>query len=284
MANCLGIPAILCLLSFAAVAQPLVGTGSITGTVRDASGALVANAQVEVRNESHGIRRDSTTDAQGAFSVIALDPDTGYAVTVTKTGFAPLQRTELEVSVGEVTNLALTLQIAAETTRVSVNSAAGGVVDQTKTEISQVVRQSQILNLPINGRRVDTYVLLTPAVVSDGPLGLVAFRGIAGGNSFLTDGNDTSNQFFDENAGRTRISTQISQDAVLEFQVLSSGYSAGFGRASGGIINTVTRSGSNTTYGTAYWFFRNQDFNARDPYAAINPPERRHQTGASLGG
>ncbi len=284
MAKCLGIPAILCLLTSAAVAQPLAGTGSITGTVRDVSGALVANAQVEVRNESHGIRRDSTTDAHGGFSVIALDPATGYAVTVNKAGFSPLQRAQLEVSVGEVTNLDLTLQIAAETTRVSVNAAGGGVVDQTKTEVSQVVRQSQILNLPINGRRVDTYVLLTPAVVSDGPLGLVAFRGIAGGNSFLTDGNDTSNQFFDENAGRTRISTQISQDAVLEFQVLSSGYSAGFGRASGGIINTVTRSGSNTPYGTAYWFFRNQDFNARDPYAAINPPERRHQAGASLGG
>ena len=96
-------------------------------------------------------------------------------------------------------------------------------VDQTRTGVSQVVRNSQILNLPINGRRVDTYVLLTPAVVPDGVLGLVSFRGIAGGNVFLTDGNDTSNQFFDENAGRTRISTQISQDAVLEFQVLSSG-------------------------------------------------------------
>src|SRR4029077_7679992 len=148
---------------------------------------------------------------------------------------------------------------------------------QTKTEVSRVIRSTQILNLPINGRRVDTYVLLTPAVVPDGALGLVSFRGMAGGNSFLTDGNDTSNQFFDENAGRTKISTQISQDAVLEFQVLSSGYSAAYGRAAGGIINTVTRSGSNVPFGTAYWFFRNRDFNARDPYAAINPPERRHQ-------
>ena len=184
--------------------------------------------------------------------------------------------------VGEVTNLEFTLQISPEQTRVSVG--AGGVVDQTKTEVSQVVRHSQILNLPINGRRVDTYVLLTPAVVPDGVLGLVSFRGMAGGNSFLTDGNDTSNQFFDENAGRTRISTQISQDAVQEFQVLSSGYSAEYGRASGGIINTVTRSGSNTPYGTAYWFFRNRGLNARDPYGAVNPPEQRHQAGASLGG
>ena len=100
----------------------------------------------------------------------------------------------------------------------------------------------------------------------------------------LTDGNDTTNQYFNENAGRTRIPTQISQDAVQEFQVLIDGYSAEFGRASGGVVNTVTRSGSNLMHGSVYWFFRNQAFNARDPFAATNPPETRHQAGASLGG
>jgi hypothetical protein len=275
--------ATFCLLSPVGRAQPLSGTGSITGTVHDRSGALIADALVEVRNAAQGIRRETTTSSQGIFAVVALEPAGGYSITVKKAGFAGYDQAGLEVLVGEVTNLQVTLQIAQETTRVSVNSPAG-VVDQTKTEVSQVVRESQILNLPINGRRVDTYVLLTPAVVNDGPLGLVSFRGIVGGNSFLTDGNDTSNQYFDENAGRTRISTQISQDAVLEFQVLSSGYSAGYGRASGGIINTVTRSGSNTRYGTAYWFFRNRALNARDPYATVNPPERRHQAGGSLGG
>ena len=147
-----------------------------------------------------------------------------------------------------------------------------------------MINSSQIQNLPINGRRVDSFVLLSPGVVPDGTFGLLSFRGIAGGNSFLTDGNDTTNQYFNENAGRTRIATQISQDAVQEFQVLIDGYSAEFGRASGGVVNTVTRSGSNDMHGTAYWFFRNQDFNARDPFAATNPPETRHQAGASLGG
>jgi hypothetical protein len=272
------------LLASAALAQPLPGTGSITGTVRDVSGSVIAGASVELRNESLGIRRETLTDSDGSFAIIALAPASGYTVAMKKAGFAVYEQTQLEILVGEVTNLETTLQIAPAQTRVSVNSAGSAAVDQTKTEVSQVVRQTQILNLPINGRRVDSYVLLTPAVVPDGVAGLVSFRGIAGGNSFLTDGNDTSNQFFDENAGRTRISTQISQDAVLEFQVLSSGYSAGYGRASGGIINTVTRSGSNTTYGTAYWFFRNQGLNARDPYSPINPPERRHQAGASAGG
>ena len=147
------------------------------------------------------------------------------------------------------------------------------LVESTKTGVSQVVNSAQIMELPINGRRVDSFVLLAPATVADGTFGLVSFRGIAGGNAFLTDGNDTTNQFYNENAGRTRITTQISQDAVQEFQVLSNGYAAEFGRASGGVINTVTRSGSNDLHGTAYWFFRNRSLNARDRYATINPAE-----------
>src|SRR5690606_3373811 len=131
---------------------------------------------------------------------------------------------------------------------------------------------------------LDSFVLLTPGVVSDGTFGVVSFRGIAGGNSFLTGGNDTTNDFYNENAGRTRITTQISQDAVQEFEVRSSGYSAEFGRASGGVINTVTRSGGNEFHGTGYWFFRDRSLNARDPFASINPKEVRHQAGGSLGG
>src|SRR6185436_14763416 len=117
-------------------------------------------------------------------------------------------------------------------------------------------------------------------------------------NSFLTDGNDTTNSYYNENAGRTRISTQISQDAVQEFQVLSDGFSAEFGRAMGGVVNTVTRSGSNAVHGTAYEFFRNRTLNAADRYSTIpgvvtppgtipqryNTPEWRHQGGASIGG
>ena len=127
-------------------------------------------------------------------------------------------------------------------------------------------------------------MLLTPGVVPDGTFGLVSFRGIAGGNAYLTDGNDTTQGYYNENAGRTRISANISQDSVQEFQVLTNGYSAEFGRASGGVINTVTRSGGNDVHGTAYWFFRNRSLNARDRYATLNPPESRHQTGASIGG
>jgi carboxypeptidase family protein len=271
------------LLASTISAQGLSGTGTISGTVQDPSGAAILDADVTVEDPARGVRFSGKTNHSGLFSITGIAPGTEYSVIVSKPGFAEHERSGVEVDVGQNTSLVMMLTVAPARTSVSVDDAAP-VVDHTKTGISQVVRSSQILNLPMNGRRVDRYVLLTPAVVPDGVLGLVAFRGIAGGNAFLTDGNDTSNQFFHENAGRTRIPTQISQDAVQEFQVLSSGYSAEYGRASGGIINTVTRSGSNIPFGTAYWFFRNRTLNARDPYSAVNPPEWRHQAGGSIGG
>ncbi len=107
---------------------------------------------------------------------------------------------------------------------------------------------------------------------------------MAGGNSFLVDGVDTTNQYYNENAGRTRLGSQLSQDAVQEFQVLTSNYAAEYGRASGGVVNTITKSGTNDYHGTFFWYFRNRTLDARDRYAAINPPEVRHQTGGTIGG
>ncbi len=264
-------------------AQAVAGLGALSGVVRDATGASVPGAKVVVANTAKGIRRTLETNEAGVFTAPALVPSGGYTVTVNMQGFAPYEAKEIEILVGQNVALNVVLALAATTTTIEVTEATP-LVETAKTGVSQVVNSAQILNLPINGRRVDSFVLLAPAVVPDGTFGLVSFRGIAGGNAFLTDGNDTTNQFYNENAGRTRITTQISQDAVQEFQVLSNGYSAEFGKASGGVINTVTRSGANDLHGAAYWFFRNQDFNARDPYSAINPDETRHQAGGSAGG
>ncbi|MBI1788705.1 MAG: TonB-dependent receptor [Acidobacteria bacterium] len=260
----------------------VVGMGSISGIVLDTSEAPVPDARVELANLSLGIRRTAKTSSDGHFSIPALPPDSGYLCTVTKTGFSAFQG-RVGVEVGQTADLLIVLEVFVGVTRIPVVESTP-VVEATKSGVSQVVHSRQILHLPINGRRADTFVLLTPGVVPDGTQGLVSFRGIAGGNTFLTDGNDTSNQFFHENAGRTRITTQISQDAVQEFGVVATGASAEFGHASGGIINTVTRSGSNAFHGTGYWFFRNRTLNARDPYSAINPPEKRYQIGASAGG
>ena len=256
--------------------QSAAGLGSISGTVRDSSGAIVPNATVVVANEAKGIRRQLQTNAAGLFTAPALTPAPGYSVTVEFQGFNRWEQNNIELQVGQNVNLNVALAVAGSAVQVEVSGVAP-MVEDTKTDVSQVVNTMQIQELPINGRRVDSFVLLTPAVSNDGTYGLLTFRGSIAGNSFLTDGNDTTESYYNENAGRTRIASQISQDAVQEFQVLSAGYTAEFGRATGGVVNTVTKSGGNGVHGTGYWFFRNQDFNARDRYASFNPPESRHQ-------
>ncbi|MBI5282675.1 MAG: carboxypeptidase regulatory-like domain-containing protein, partial [Candidatus Solibacter usitatus] len=275
---------VLCLVAATAAAQSVAGLAGVSGAVRDASGAAVPGANVLLLNESKGIRRAMQSNEAGVFNAPSLPPASGYSLTVSRDGFANWEVKNFELQVGATQSFSVTLNVATTTTTVEVNAAAP-LVSDTNVGVAQVVGQSQIDNLPINGRRVDSFVLLTPAVTDDGTFGLISFRGIAAGNSFLTDGNDTTNSFYNENAGRTRISTQISQDAVQEFQVLSNGFSAEFGRAMGGVINTVTRSGTNDLHGTLYWFFRNRTLNATDRYAnGLNAPEWRHQAGASLGG
>ncbi len=246
---------IACLVVFAFLtALPLYGQssagfGGISGVVTDASNSSVPNAKVVVDNSSKGIHRELTTNAAGAFAAPNLVPAEGYRVIVSLPGFANYEVKSITVSVGETVTLSPVLTISSSSTQVEVTGQAHAI-DESKTDVSQVISSKQILDLPINGRRVDSFVLLTPGVTNDGPFGLISFRGNPGGNTFLTDGNDTTNQFYDENAGRTR-TYNISQDAVQEFQVVSSNFLAEYGRASGGVINTVTRSGSNELHGTA---------------------------------
>lgn len=279
---------LLCVVCAVALlpAQNSAGNGGVTGVVQDATGAVVPGAKVVVANADKGIRRELESNGAGLFSAPALVPSAGYSLTVSKQGFTNYSVSEFQVTVGGNVDFKVMLQVAGGATKVEVVDAAP-VIEETKSGVTDVVSQGQIDGLPINGRRADTFALLTPAVTPDGTFGLISFRGISSGNAFLTDGNYTTNSFYMENAGRTRISTQISQDAVQEFQVLSDGYSAEFGRAMGGIINTVTRSGSNAYHGTGYEFFRNRTLNAPDryaPYSVRNPPEWRHQAGGSVGG
>ena len=267
-----------------ASAQVTAGLASISGEVNDQSGANVPDAMVVVANESKGVRLTLTTSGGGLFNAPSLVPASGYTVTVDKSGFAEYQVKDITLLVGQNLNLTVPLTVASANQSVEVVGTAP-LVDETKTDVSQVIDSQQILNLPINGRRVDTFVLLTPGVTNDGNFGLLTFRGVANGNTFLLDGNDSTDQFFGENAGRTRIASQISADAVQEFQVVSADYSAEFGRAMGGVVNTVTRSGTNQYHGTGYFFFRNQNFDATDPFAlGINPDDWKLQSGASVGG
>ena len=263
--------------------QTSAGVGAISGVVTDPSGSTVQGATVVVENQSLGIHRELKTTGGGLFNAPSLVPRAGYQVTVNASGFAPFENRSITLHVGENVSIQAQLQLQSSTTQVEVKDEAP-IVDQVKTDVSQTIDQSQIDNLPINGRRVDQFVQLTPGVVPDGTFGDLSFRGIAGGNAFLIDGNDTTDQFYNENAGRTRIASQISQDAVQEFQVLSDAYSAEYGHAMGGVVNTVTRSGSNDLHGSGFWFFRNRTLNARDPFATVNPPEVRNQFGGDISG
>ncbi|MGC9971351.1 MAG: TonB-dependent receptor [Bryobacteraceae bacterium] len=278
--------AALLLLLFVAhtvFAQSAAGVAGISGVVRDPSGAVVPSAIVVISNESRGITRSLTTNDAGLFTAPALAPGPGYQVKVTAPGFNPYEAKDLELRVGQNLDLQVSLAVSGAATEVQVTATAP-LVEDTKSDVSGVVDSRSIRDLPINGRRVDSFVLLQPAVSNDGFYGLLSFRGVAGQNAFLVDGTDTTEQFYNENAGRTRIAAQISQDAVQEFQVVSSNYSAEYGRAMGGIVNTVTRGGSNALHGSGYWFYRSTAFDARDPFQMSVPSEKRQQIGGSLGG
>jgi len=255
----------------------------LSGEVKDPSGSVVPNAKVVISTESRGVLRTLATNGSGIFSAPALAPGPGYKVTVTSAGFAEYVASDIDLQVGQNLNMSIRLALGQTSTSVEVTAAAQ-LLDDTKTDVSQVVGTREITDLPINGRRVDSFVLNTPGVTNDATFGLLTFRGVAGNNSFLLDGNDNTEQFYDENAGRTRIQSQISADAVQEFEVVSANVSAEYGRAMGGVVNTVTKSGTNGVHGSAFYFLRSTGFDAHDPYSAFNPTEHRIQTGGTAGG
>ena len=274
---------VLLCLAVSAFGQSAAGVAGIAGVVHDASGAVVPGAKVVISSVSQGTVRTLNSNNDGVFAAPGLTPGSGYSVIATAPGFAPYEARDLELLVGQNLNLKIVLNIGQTSTQVEVTGATP-LVEDTKTDVSGVVGSLAIRDLPINGRRVDSFVLLQPGVSNDGTYGLLSFRGVAGQNSFLVDGTDTTEQFYNENAGRTRIASQISQDAVQEFQVVSSNYTTEYGRAMGGIVNTVTKSGGNDLHGSAFYFYRSTGFDARDPFATSVPSEKRQQAGATLGG
>jgi Carboxypeptidase regulatory-like domain len=153
---------VVCLLSLCAIGMfAQAGNGGITGTVRDASGAPVPNATVTVANTSKGIKRDLQTTSAGLFNAPSLVPASGYTVEASAPGFAKYQAENVTVQVGSNVDLDVTLQIASSKTTVEVTTTAE-TVDDTKSGVTDLINQLQIDNLPINGRRADTFALLTP--------------------------------------------------------------------------------------------------------------------------
>jgi Carboxypeptidase regulatory-like domain len=270
------------LLCLYATAQTQLGTGAISGAVRDASGAVVSGAEITIEQSGTGlIRRAKSSDA-GEFLAPVL-PTGIYSLRVAKAGFSTLQQDGIEVDVGGATNVTCTLKVGEITETVTVNAAPE--IDPAQTDISSLVDSSEIRNLPINGRRYYDFALLTPGVTRDGLFGLLSFRGTSGNfDNYMVEGNDDNQAYFAENRGRYRAPSTVSANAVEEFQVGQGSYLAEFGRATGGSVNMVLRSGANLFHADGFYYYRDQNFGARDPLATIKPPERRQQLGGSVSG
>jgi hypothetical protein len=270
--------------------------GAVGGTVKDPQGAVVANAPVTVRNEETNKEFSATTDDEGRFRVVQLDPG-NYTVTIGASGFAAYTQQKVVVEVGRVTPLDINLSVSGAQETVQVTSEAP-VINTEQQDFSTNINQTSINNLPINGRRWSNFALLTPGAVPDGTFGLISFRGISGLlNNNTIDGGDNNQAFFAEERGRTRISYSISQSAIREFQVNTSSYSAEYGRSAGGVVNAVTKSGTNDFHGDVFYFQRNNKWGARNPLATntvlvdgvftpvgIKPHDVRHQYGGTIGG
>ena len=286
---CFGlVAALVFLLGGDAAAQSLAGLGALNGSVHGPSDSVVPNADVEVLNPSIGINRKIKTTDAGLFFAPSLPPAPGYTVIVTAPGFSTSKTEGIVVHVGEQVTVPVSLAVSnTETVLVSANTAP--ILDLSKTEDSALVGQEQIRNLAINGRRVDQFALLTPGVVPDSTTGDISFHGIPGGNEFLQDGIDITQQWYVQDAGGTAALSNISMDAIQEFRTETSGYSAEFGRGAGGVVNSITKNGTDQFHGNAFWYFRNRTLNATDLFSKLNgvpynPPEYRHQFGTNAGG
>jgi outer membrane receptor protein involved in Fe transport len=262
------------------------GTGSITGTILDPTGAAVPQAKVQVHNADTGIDRMYSTNATGIYSAAFLQPGL-YEVTASKAGFATVVRTQLTVEVGRTLAVDFSLTLAATASTVAV-SGQSELVDPDKTETSQVVNPDLITNLPIVGRRWDNFVLLTPGVTTDGAL--VSYHGISGlYNNNLVDGANNNQAFFSGARGGATVPYTYSLDSIQEFQVLTDNYGAEFGQAAGGIVNAVTKSGTNSWHGDLFYYLRYPALNALDPVNRLSGIDtqaihQQQQFGGSFGG
>jgi len=246
--------------------------GAIAGTVLDASGAVVTNAKVTVRNLGTNLSDTLTTDENGYFRVGKLQPAT-YSVVIEAAGFGNFTAEQVIVQVGTVTEIHANLKVASAGATILV-SAEIPQVNTTSPEFAPTLDQNAISNLPINGGRWSSFVLLTPGAVSNASgFGLISFRGISTLlNNNTIDGGDNNQAFFSEERGRTRIGYSSAKAAVQEFQVNTSNYSAEYGRAAGAVVNTVTKSGTNSYHGELYFYDRDNSWGATNPFTTLTTP------------
>jgi hypothetical protein len=278
----------------AALAQTRATTADLAGTVLDQSSAVLPGATVTAQNTDTNFTRSATTDDRGHFVIPALPPGT-YSIRAELQGFSPRTLDDVVVTLGSLVDVRLTLNVAGGQELVTV-AGDPPVVDPQKTVVSNMISQDQIEHLPINGRNFISFSLLAPGVSTDrtpqqgasGTSGLTFAGQRARSNNITVDGLDNN----DAAIGSVRAT--FSQEAVREFQVLTNSYSAEFGKASGGVVNIVTKSGTNTLGGNLFVFLRDESLNSKDRFERFNPagqaitrdkaPYGQKQFGGTLGG
>ncbi|WP_158749512.1 TonB-dependent receptor [Acidobacterium sp. S8] len=272
------------------------GAGTISGTVTDTSNAIISNASVTITNTDTGASRTLTANDAGSYVAALLQPG-HYTVSVSAPNFGNFEQKNIQLHVGDTVTVDAPLPPASVQSTVQV-SAASPLLDPERTEVSQVVSEKLVQNLPVNGRRWDDFVLLTPNVVNDGGSGLLSFHGISGlYNSNFVDGANNNQMLFSEARGRASGAPYIySLDSIREFQVASATYSAEFGQAAGGQVNAITKSGTNQLHGDLFYYLRYPSLNALDPYnkgqgilnhnplLLTQPIHQQQQFGGSVGG
>ncbi|MCB1024871.1 MAG: TonB-dependent receptor, partial [Acidobacteria bacterium] len=270
----------------AAFAQSQATNADLIGTVSDPNGAVIPGATVTITNPSTGFSRTFVTNDSGGFQAIGIPPGT-YEVTASADTFKTVKIANVKLTVGQRAELNVPLEIGGADAVVNVDVSDVELIEPTKTTVSSTIDQEKIENLPINERSATGFALTLSTVGRDNgrPIGPAPTSGInvggQRGRSTLVqvDGAD----FTDNSINAAR--TTVSQEAVQEYQVATNSYAPEFGRATGGIVNVVTKSGTNEFRGNVFGFIRDKNIQARNPFSPVDKPDfRRTQWGGTIGG
>ena len=265
------------------------GNGAITGTVSDPTGAVVPNATVTVTQQSTGIKRSVTTNADGAFDIPSLPPDT-YNVSIEASGFKTTAQ-QFTLLADQQRAINVKMELGATSQQVTVE-ASSVMVDRVTPVLSQVLEQSRVISLPLNGRNAADLTLLVPGTTSANGHGVQQgnTKQVPGAESISVNGarSDQISYNLDGASNEDLMSNTNNPfpfpDALQEFSVQTNSFDAQYGANVGAVVNVVTKSGTNSWHGDAFEFVRNRAFNARNYFAPTKDPLKRNQFGGTIGG
>lgn len=273
-------------MAVSAMGQSQSAAADLSGSVTDPTGAVVAGATVRAKGIGNGINRTVTANGEGNYQFIGLPPG-DYEITAEAATFKKVVISPVKLTVGQSADLTIKLELGAATAVVNVTGDDVQLVETTKSTVSNTIGQQSIANLPINERSATGFALTLSTVGRDNgrPIGSAPTSGLnIGGQSGRSTQVNVDGADFTDNSINAARST-VSMEAVQEYQVATNSYNAEFGRATGGIVNVVTKRGTNDFRGNVFGFIRDKRIQARNAFAPVaNPDFRRTQYGATFGG